>query len=105
MADGFLARVEWLVDIIDGKYRKIPKEMRNEDNWVWSPTGIIDMHRPERWGFVQFSTAKPGAAEFRADPTLAARDRLMEVYYRQIEYKKAKGAAKCGFGGRVGNAR
>ena len=28
-----------------------------EDNWVWSPTGIIDMHRPERWGWVQFCDA------------------------------------------------
>lgn len=85
------SRVEWLVDIIDGKYRKIPKEMRDEDNWVWSPTGIIDMHRPERWGVVQFSTGKPGSAEYHADPTQAARDRLMEVYYRQIEYRKRTG--------------
>ena len=25
-----------------------------EDNWVWSPQGIVDMHVPERWGFLQF---------------------------------------------------
>jgi len=43
------SRVEWLVDIIDGKYRKIPREMRPEDNWVWSPQGVIDMHRPATW--------------------------------------------------------
>ncbi len=26
-----------------------------EDNWVWSPQGIVDMHVPERWGFLNFA--------------------------------------------------
>jgi len=77
------SRVEWLYDIIDGKYRKIPKESRPEDNWVWSPTGVIDMHRPERWGYVRFSTGEPGAVSFEPDPTLPVRDFLMEYYYLQ----------------------
>ena len=25
-----------------------------EDNWVWSPQGAVDMHIPERWGFLYF---------------------------------------------------
>ncbi len=25
-----------------------------EDNWVWSPQGVVDMHRPEKWGEVIF---------------------------------------------------
>lgn len=25
-----------------------------EDNWVWSPQGLIDMHVPERWGYLRF---------------------------------------------------
>ena len=41
---------------LGGKYRKIPNTP--EDNWVWSPQGKVDMHRPERWGYVQFSTAE-----------------------------------------------
>lgn len=82
------SRVEWIVDIIDGKYRKVPKEMRAEDNWVWSPQGVVDMHRPERWGYVQFSSKAPGEAKFKPDETLAARDRLMEVYHRQREFMK-----------------
>jgi hypothetical protein len=80
------SRVEWMMDIIDGKYRKVPK--RPEDNWVWSPQGVIDLHRPERWGFVQFSTAAPGSAQFHPDPTLPARDRLMEIYYAQKAFFK-----------------
>jgi hypothetical protein len=83
------SRVEWLIDIIDGKYRKVPN--RPEDNWIWSPQGVVDMHRPERWGFVQFSTAVPGQAQFHPDPTLPARDRLMEVYYLQRSYHKSHG--------------
>jgi hypothetical protein len=46
------SRVEWQVDIVDGKYLKRPK--LPEDNWVWSPQGLIDMHVPERWGVVRF---------------------------------------------------
>ncbi len=75
------SRVEWLYDIIHGRYRKIPKEARPEDNWVWSPIGVIDMHRPERWGYVQFTRGKPGTVPFRPDPTLPARDYLMAFYY------------------------
>ncbi|WP_426342875.1 carbohydrate-binding family 9-like protein [Pseudoduganella sp. S-14] len=26
-----------------------------EDNWVWSPQGLIDMHVPGRWGYLRFS--------------------------------------------------
>jgi hypothetical protein len=83
------SRVEWLIDIIDGKYKKVPD--RPEDNWVWSPQGVVDMHRPERWGFVQFSTAAPGSAQFHPDPALPARDRLMEIYYRQKAFAKEHG--------------
>ena len=25
-----------------------------EDNWVWSPQGVIDMHIPEQWGYLRF---------------------------------------------------
>lgn len=52
------SRVEWLkVKIEDGKYKKEPGRdgFGHEENWVWSPTGVVDMHRPEYWGFLQFS--------------------------------------------------
>jgi ketosteroid isomerase-like protein len=80
------SRVEWRHQVVDGKYSKVPN--RKEDNWVWSPQGIIDMHRPERWGYVQFSTGSPGAVPFRTDPTLAGRDLLMSVYHRQKSYQQ-----------------
>jgi len=46
------SRVEWMLDVRDGAYRKV--EGRKEDNWVWSPQGLINMHVPEKWGFVRF---------------------------------------------------
>jgi len=78
------SRVEWRVEIVDGKYYKVPNTP--EDNWVWSPQGVIDMHRPERWGYVQFSTAKPGTAIFQPDPTLPAREILHRIYYAQRQF-------------------
>ena len=75
------SRVEWQFEVVDGKYTKVPKT--KEDNWVWSPQGIVDMHRPERWGFVQFSTDEPGKVEFKPESSIASRDVLMEIYHRQ----------------------
>ena len=81
------SRVEWLIDVIDGKYRKVPG--KKEDNWVWSPQGIIDMHRPEKWGCVQFTRQKPGKAKFVPDPSTPARLVLQEIYYAQKDCQKA----------------
>ncbi len=84
------SRVEWRHEVVGGKYRKI-KGLR-EDNWVWSPQGVIDMHRPERWGYLQFSTAGPGTeVPFRPDPAARDRYQLHRVYYAQRHYRKAHG--------------
>lgn len=79
------SRVEWDIDIVDGKYRKM--RGKPEHNWVWSPQGVIDMHRPERWGYLQFSTARPGTAEFRPDPEWPLRDLLHRAYYAERGYR------------------
>jgi hypothetical protein len=78
------SRVEWQTNIVAGKYVKVKE--KKEDNWVWSPQGVIDMHRPETWGYVQFSTAKPGDAKFRPDPSGYAKHLLHTVYYAQRTY-------------------
>lgn len=46
------SRVEWKVDIRGNRYEKLLNTP--EDNWVWSPQGVINMHVPEKWGFVRF---------------------------------------------------
>jgi hypothetical protein len=78
------SRVEWRHQVADGEYQKTPKS--REDNWVWSPQGIIDMHRPERWGYVQFSKDQPGATQFTIDPLMGGRDALMELYHHQKSF-------------------
>jgi hypothetical protein len=45
------SRVEWRVQVANGRYQKLPGP---EDNWVWSPQGVINMHVPEKWGTVHF---------------------------------------------------
>jgi hypothetical protein len=47
------SRVEWRTSIMDDRYVKVPG--LHEDNWVWSPQGLIDMHVPDRWGYVRFA--------------------------------------------------
>jgi len=47
------SRVEWQTEIRGGRYVKIAG--RPEDNWVWSPQGEINMHIPDRWGYVRFT--------------------------------------------------
>jgi hypothetical protein len=80
------SRVEWLYEIVEGKYRRVTT--RPEDNWVWSPQGTINMHRPERWGYVQFTTAAPGKGEFRPDLAGPARHLLHRIYEAQAKFHK-----------------
>ncbi|WP_372794867.1 carbohydrate-binding family 9-like protein [Lutibacter sp.] len=57
------SRVNWNFEIIDGKYERKKDAEDNflpENNWVWSPTGVINMHEPEKWGYVYFSSKKVG---------------------------------------------
>jgi hypothetical protein len=48
------SRVQWQLQVVEGGYRKVPN--RKEDNWVWSPQGLVNMHVPEKWGRVRFTT-------------------------------------------------
>jgi len=48
------SRVEWRHDLDEhGRYVKVPNVPEN--NWVWSPQGVINMHLPEFWGYVEFA--------------------------------------------------
>lgn len=89
------SRVEWQTVIENGKYSKVKNKETGkplpEDNWVWSPQGVIDMHRLETWGFVQFSDymAGKGTDEFRPNPDEALKMQLRELYYKQRNYYNA----------------
>lgn len=83
------SRVQWRTRVESGAYVKVtdpgvggPLE---EDNWVWSPQGLVAMHYPEMWGFVQFSDDSGPAGWYPPDHDEAARAAraLRLVYYRQ----------------------
>jgi hypothetical protein len=79
------SRVEWRHTIEkDGKYKKIPGFP--EENWVWSPQGRIDMHRPELWGHVRFVKTADEAKKPVVAEDQAARWWLLEVYDAQKGY-------------------
>lgn len=60
------SRVQWQHEIIKGKYerKKINNKLLPEDNWVWSPIGLVNMHYPERWGYVQFTDATSDSLDY-----------------------------------------
>ncbi len=86
------SRVEWQVDVVDGKYQKrtdsqTGKRLR-EDNWVWSPQGAINMHRPETWGFVQFAGTNAGElGDFEIPAYEYTKWELRKLYYAQRSYR------------------
>jgi hypothetical protein len=89
------SRVEWDWDIKEAGYikRVDPATGRPlpEHNWVWSPQGIVDMHAPERWGYLQFSTRLAGseAVVFATPAEERARGYLWLVYYKQRDFRRA----------------
>ncbi|HVY71301.1 MAG TPA: carbohydrate-binding family 9-like protein [Verrucomicrobiae bacterium] len=82
------SRVEWQVNVSAGAYQKVPGTVEN--NWIWSPQGIVDMHRPEKWGYLQF-TSSPATAQFHPDETATARSALQRIYNAQRDFQKEKG--------------
>ncbi|MEI3799706.1 MULTISPECIES: carbohydrate-binding family 9-like protein [unclassified Chitinophaga] len=80
------SRVEWDTDIKNGKY---VKQQRPEHNWVWSPQGIVNMHAPERWGYLLF-TSKANTT-FQLPPAEEAKQYLWQIYSAQLQYRQANG--------------
>ena len=85
------SRVEWDVEVKDGKYVKLKgANGRNlpEHNWVWSPQGVINMHFPERWGYLFFGKPEPGKApaDYSIPYSEKQKKHLWLVYYLQKEY-------------------
>lgn len=91
------SRVQWQTDVRDGRYAKRLDSRTGkplaEDNWVWSPQGAVNMHMPERWGFVQFSDAAAGAREtpFVENRNERVKWALRRLYYRQRRHRAAHG--------------
>ncbi len=88
------SRVEWTMDVVDGKYKKRTHSVDGklkplpENNWVWSPQGVIAMHQPETWGFLQFSgkTAGKGVDAYVPDTDNDVKWALRLLYYKESAY-------------------
>lgn len=82
------SRVNWQHAIIDGKYER-KKDGKGkflpEYNWVWSPQGVINMHEPEKWGYVYFSS-KEGKDTFTIPKEEQLKWKLFELYRAQKQY-------------------
>lgn len=84
------SRVNWDFDLHENRYSR--KKDANgkflpEYNWVWSPQGVINMHEPERWGYVYFSTDVPGSpSTFSLPPDEPIKWKLYELYRAQKKY-------------------
>lgn len=90
------SRVQWETELHDGKYIKVPmsgEDKIREHNWVWAPTGLINIHLPEYWGFVQFTEKTAGTSEvpFVRNPDEDIKWMLRQLYYRQREFIQAYG--------------
>lgn len=48
------SRVEWRVQVVNNTFVKVPNVP--EDNWVLAPTYVVNIHLPEFWANLQFST-------------------------------------------------
>jgi hypothetical protein len=83
------SRVEYGLDIVNGRYVKKKDAASGqplpEDNWTWTPQGVINIHYPEMWGFVQFSSKTPGRGRerFGRRPEEKLKWALRRIYYAE----------------------
>ena len=82
------SRVNWQHSVVDGKYeRKKDSEGKflPEYNWVWSPMGVINMHEPEKWAYVYFSS-KESNDKFTIPQEEKVKWELYTLYRAQKRY-------------------
>lgn len=81
------SRVHWRIDKNENGYTKQinPETGRPypEDNWVWAPTGLINIHYPELWGFVFFAE---NDETYEIPEDEYTKWELRRLYYKQHEY-------------------
>ena len=88
------SRVQWDFDTLNGQYfrkrNSSTGKLLPEHYMVWSPQGIINLHYPERWGYVQFSDSI-SPKDFLSEKTENLKLVLWKYYYLQQEYKNENG--------------
>jgi len=90
------SRVDWHVEVKDGQYEKRPNSKTGkvdnfpQENWVWSPTGYVDMHLPEHWGYVQFAS-RASDTTWATHPDEQIKWALWQLFYQQHAFRKQHG--------------
>ncbi len=93
------SRVNWQAtpdSSAPGGYRKLTNAEGKplpESNHVWAPTGIINIHCPELWGYVRLSS-NPAGSGYESMPVPAAdaaRRRLFTYYNAQLAHRAQHG--------------
>lgn len=82
------SRVNWQHTITNGSYERkkgSDGKFLPEYNWVWSPMGVINMHEPEKWGYVYFSL-KDGKDSFTIPQEEKVKWELYNLYRTQKDY-------------------
>jgi hypothetical protein len=83
------SRVEYRLDVDKGAYLKTKDPVTGrplpEDNWTWTPQGVINIHYPEMWSYVQFSAKVPGKGKEKFEPRPEERVKwaLRKLYYAE----------------------
>ncbi len=83
------SRVQWDLLIKGNQYerkRDSNNKLLPEHNWVWSQQGVINMHLPERWGYVIFSDSTSGNNTFTIPIQEYVKQYLWLIYYKQKDY-------------------
>ena len=83
------SRVEWDTKVVDGKNVKLTDDKGRplpEHNWSWSPQGLIAMHYPERWGYIQFSKQPVNSVTFNLPYAEEQKKYLWLIYYKQKQW-------------------
>jgi hypothetical protein len=92
------SRVNWQHTVTEKGYERkkgTDGKFLPEYNWVWSPMGVINMHEPEKWGYVYFSS-KETDNSFTIPQDEKVKWELYALYRLQKEYyQKHKTWAKA----------
>lgn len=90
------SRVEWQTEVLGNGYSRKKDALGKllpEDNWVWSPQGVVNMHCPEHWGYLLFTRqTDPGQAPpFVLPVAEKQKPYLWQAYDQQQAYHHKNG--------------
>jgi len=87
------SRVQWRAEVKDGQWQRVINPETGhpypEDNWVYAPTGVVNIHYPELWAFLVY--ADENTPTFEIPEVEKIKWELRKVYYAQRAYYEANG--------------